>query len=145
MDPNIWGPYGWYFIHILTYNYTGKNRRAYYNLYKSLGHIIPCHNCQQHYKDMFALDPLTTILRKPSHNLIKWGQHLHNRVNERIGKKELPLRECHKKYRSCNKKIKIWIQENDEQVYDFKIAYKNYFENEMNTLIDLFKNNFKVQ
>ena len=35
------------------------------------------------------------------------------------------------KVRERNKKIKTWIQENADKVYDFKIAYKNYFENEV--------------
>ncbi len=58
--------------------------------------------------------------------LIQYADHnLPEKVIKQYGKDY----ENMSKVRERNKKIKMWIQENEKQVSDFKIAHRNYFEN----------------
>ena len=87
MDPRIWGPYGWYFLHTVCENYIGKNKLEYYNCIKSIGHVIPCHECREHFQEMFYDSfPGKALLETNANILGEWIFDTHNRVNKRLRK-----------------------------------------------------------
>ena len=53
MNPKIWGPSAWLFLHTVTFNYpnnpTEEDKRNYLTFFNSLKHIIPCPLCKEHY------------------------------------------------------------------------------------------------
>ena len=59
----------------------------------------------------------------------KMNKHIDYEIPKEVIKQYGKDYENMSKVRERNKKIKKWIQENTDQVSDFKIAYKNYFEN----------------
>ena len=54
MEPEIWGPNAWLFLHTVTFNYpknpTVIDRNNYYDFFNSLQNVLPCPKCQEHFK-----------------------------------------------------------------------------------------------
>ncbi len=90
-----WGPKAWHLLHSFSLHHdkniewTKEKKHEYYLFYKTFIYMIPCKICRLHYKDMFEFqEPLIEkdITKK---SLSKWVWKIHNRVNIRLGKKEL--------------------------------------------------------
>ena len=90
MNPKFWGPSGWIFIHNIAYGYptnpTREEQKAMINFLSSFQHVLPCKTCSDLYKkDIKLLPPLTENV-KNKHLLVKWVNHMHNKVNENLNK-----------------------------------------------------------
>lgn len=91
MNPNVWGPHAWTFLHFITLSYP-KNPTEIdkYNIktfFKSLEHVLPCDICRLHYKENIEeLYPLNNEVLSSKENLVKWLIDVHNSVNKRTGK-----------------------------------------------------------
>ncbi len=97
LGKNIWGPKAWHLLHSFSLHInnelTKDNKHEYYLFYKTFIYMIPCKICRLHYKDMFEFqEPLIEkdITKK---TLPKWVWKIHNRVNIRLGKKEITFEE----------------------------------------------------
>lgn len=88
MDPNIWGPHLWHYMHMISFNHPNNpNSEDVYHqkvFLENLQHTLPCNKCKMHYKQYISKYPpkLNTKM-----DYIKWVIDLHNAVNERNGKK----------------------------------------------------------
>lgn len=90
MNPEIWGPGAWTFLHTVTFNYP-KNpsdiqKRNYKDFFENLQNILPCPKCANHYGhnlNKFSLDDALESKDK----LIKWLIDIHNEVNRKNNKK----------------------------------------------------------
>ena len=88
MEPNIWGPAGWTFLHSVTFKYpenpSDLEKQKYYNFFNSLKNVLPCPTCQEHYENNFEKIPIRLENRE---ELIEWLIDLHNEVNRMNGKR----------------------------------------------------------
>jgi hypothetical protein len=96
INPEIFGPDLWNSIHLICLgapenflNISSKN--DYLMFFRSLGAVIPCYECKKHYLNELIEHPpkLETNI-----TLFKWSVDLHNRVNQRLNKKEVPYEEA---------------------------------------------------
>lgn len=91
LGPNVWGPYGWKFLHFITIGYpenpSNQDKLNYKNFFQSLGNVIPCPTCAQHYKQHMDLLPLTDSILSNKKNLINWLIDVHNEVNKTLNKR----------------------------------------------------------
>lgn len=107
MDPLIWGPSAWSFIHFLTIAYPDKPTREdienHKNFINLLPKILPCSICKNHIeKNLEDIDFELILSSKNSYMNFMWD--LHNKVN------------------SLNKRPNISFN-------DFLSLYKNIIEN----------------
>lgn len=88
MDPKIWGPSGWLFLHTITFNYptnpTEEDKKNYKLFFESLKNVIPCPICSEHYKENLKKIP---IKLNSKDELIEWLFDIHNSVNKFKGEK----------------------------------------------------------
>lgn len=88
MEPNIWGPAGWTFLHSITFQYpeepTDIDKRKYFTFFNSLKNVLPCPTCREHYEKNFEMLQIRLDNRK---ELIEWLIDIHNQVNRDAGKK----------------------------------------------------------
>lgn len=89
MDPNIWGPHLWFFLHSMSFAYAkNKNKPTLaekYHMYQfleSLKYVLPC-SCKDNYAKHFDSCPPTLNTRK---ELFEWLVDLHNKVNKQTNK-----------------------------------------------------------
>ncbi len=99
LGKKIWGPKAWHLLHSFSLHHENENewskekKHEYYLFYKTFIYLIPCKICRLHYKDMIEFhEPLVEkdITKK---NISKWVWKIHNKVNVRLGKKEMSYEE----------------------------------------------------
>ena len=101
MDPEIWGPNAWLFLHTITFNYpknpTIIDRNNYYDFFNSLQNVLPCEKCQEHYKLNLQKFPIQLQSRR---HLVQWLINMHNAVNIQNGKEVWTYDGVYEKYSS---------------------------------------------
>ena len=88
MNPDVWGPGLWLFIHTIAFNYSDdpsqKEMDDIKNFLIALEKVIPCPGCKAEYSKYIQETP-PTLENKT--DFVQWTIDLHNSVNERLGKK----------------------------------------------------------
>jgi hypothetical protein len=95
MDPEIWGPRLWFFLHTISFNYPDNpsfdDMKRHQDFYENIVFIIPCKVCSQHYSEHLHKNPPKLSSKK---ELIKWTIDLHNSVNQTLDKKIYTYKEA---------------------------------------------------
>lgn len=95
MNQNIWGKCTWVLIHSIAVNYpehpSPSEKEKTINFFTSLGDVLPCQYCRQHYKENIKVRPINANSKM---DLVWWTIDLHNRVNQATGKKVLSRKEA---------------------------------------------------
>ena len=55
MNPKLWGPHAWIFLHYITLGYPDcpdkQTKDAYKNFFINIKDILPCDTCKKHYSE----------------------------------------------------------------------------------------------
>jgi hypothetical protein len=81
MEPNLWGPDTWKFLHILTL----KSQASYHTLNKFfyyLQYLLPCPSCRDNYQKHY----IQNSFPKDKMSIPLWLVQFHNKVNKSINK-----------------------------------------------------------
>ena len=116
MNPNIWGPYLWFFIHTLCLEYpsnpTENDRKKIKQFFLNLGNIIPCEQCSKHYsQNLGSISNIDNALNN-SDSLFNWSVELHNSVNKMLGKKTWSNDEAMSYYKNIYEKNQMYSYSN---------------------------------
>ena len=99
MDPLIWGPGAWTFLHSVTLNYpkrpTYLDKLRFSQFFNNLQYALPCPTCSYHYQQNLKKYPIQLDSRD---KLVAWLVKIHNEVNKKNEKSVFPLSEFYKKY-----------------------------------------------
>lgn len=91
VPPDVWGPFFWHTIHIVTLGYpqdpSYSDKKAAKEFFESLQMLIPCPICKQHYISHLVKSPIGPALDSRK-DLFRWAIDLHNDVNEMLGKRK---------------------------------------------------------
>lgn len=102
MNPKIWGPSAWIFLHSITFNYpdqpTEEIKNQYKTFFESLQFVLPCDKCKNNYKNKLLKFKLSDDVLKNKQSLIEWLIDIHNEVNKSNNKKILTYKEVIQKY-----------------------------------------------
>ena len=92
MDPNLWGPGAWFFLHAITRTYPVRpsetKRTAAVRFFNSLKDLLPCSACAAHYGRLLQEHPVEPHVHSRT-ALARWFVDIHNRVNRDVGKKQI--------------------------------------------------------
>tara|TARA_B100001123_G_C14517961_1_gene713134 strand:- start:45 stop:509 length:465 start_codon:yes stop_codon:yes gene_type:complete len=95
MNPELWGPKMWFYIHTLAINYpdnpSNEDRKHYYNFFYNIRYTLPCGSCRRNYN--IHLNEIPIKLDSKMH-LFNWTVDMHNKVNELLGKPILSYSEA---------------------------------------------------
>ena len=107
MDPKIWGPGAWTFLHSVTLNYpdtpSQQDKNEYADFFYSLANILPCSICQNHFRNNLNELPIKLYLQSKN-TLVEWLFEIHNRINVETKKKIITLQEFKKIYKDIYNK-----------------------------------------
>lgn len=93
-DPNIWGPHFWFVIHTVMANYpekpTSLDQEIMSGFIKSIPFLLPCDEC---YRSTFFfikehIDEIPELV-KDRRKLVHFFKVYHDKVNEKLGKKQM--------------------------------------------------------
>ena len=106
IDPNIWGPHGWSFIHYTALGYpenpSDDEKDNYKVFFHSLQNTLPCVKCALNFKENIRELPIDKSLNSRE-DLFKWTVDIHNMVNNELGKKNYTYEMAYKKYMNLDK------------------------------------------
>ena len=88
MDPSLWGPHLWFYLHTLPGN--AKSPAAIGTCIENLS--IPCASCDKSFREFLSVNPTESI--DTTENAHAYINSLHNFVNRKLGKREVSLEEC---------------------------------------------------
>lgn len=92
-------------MHIVTLGYppnpSQDEKIAAANFFNSLAHVIPCPICKSHYQHFLKEVPVENVVGSRD-ELINWCFELHNKVNSKLGKKEISFSEFINNMRSLS-------------------------------------------
>ena len=116
MDPTIWGPHLWFYMHTLSFNYpvypNDNDKKDYYNFFLNLTKILPCIKCKTHFKDFFDKNPIEPYLINRD-KLIEWVMNAHNNVNKLNNKTEWTLDDVFTHYQNIFLNTNTYILKNN--------------------------------
>jgi hypothetical protein len=96
LDPKIWGPRYWFFLHTLALCYPKNpstvNKKKYYEFIQNFHLFIPVEEISSEYSDLVEKYPVTPYLDNRE-SFIKWMHFIHNKINEKLEKPIIPLNE----------------------------------------------------
>ena len=102
MNPEIWGPPAWTFLHSVTLAYPDNpseiDKENYKTFFKSLQPVLPCHKCSMNYLNHINEDPVENHL-DTKQSLVKWFIDIHNKVNNSNGKRDYTYDEVMNHYK----------------------------------------------
>jgi hypothetical protein len=90
VQPDYWGRnHGWPMFHLAALSAPADlgsrpdEQKRLYDYYTNYGKGLPCTSCRGHYAEGIATNPPDISSRQA---LIAWTHHVHNKVNEALGK-----------------------------------------------------------
>ena len=99
--PSHWGPSAWHFLHAISFAYPVRpchaEQESAQHLFQSLSCILPCHDCKQHWRQLLQTEPVDT---RDRYSLSAWLVRMHNAVNKRLNKREVPYTPVALQYRA---------------------------------------------
>ena len=101
MDPTVWGPSYWFFLHNVAFHYpnypTTIQKKIYYRLIHNFHEFLPNKSIGNLFSKLINKYPVTPYLDNRD-SFVRWIIFIHNRVNVQIGKKEITIDEAMDKY-----------------------------------------------
>lgn len=119
MDPTVWGPHYWMFLHSVAAHYpkhpNGISKKVHYRLFHNFHEFIPNNNVARNFRRLLEMYPITPYLDSRA-RLVEWVHFIHNKVNEHLGKPTITLEQhrdnMHELYFSKSKRWNRYVKNN---------------------------------
>jgi hypothetical protein len=124
LDPTIWGPHYWFFLHTIALTYPHRpntiTKKKYYEFIQNLPLFIPIEKMSTEFSELIDKYPITSYLDNRD-SFIRWVHFIHNKINQKIEKPELSLQDFYIKYydeyKSTNTKMIEYNKLREKIVY----------------------------
>ena len=101
LDPKIWGPHYWFFIHTVAMTYpirpNAVTKKKYYEFIQNLPLFIPVESISGEFSKLIDKYPVTPYLDNKE-SLIRWTHFIHNKINQKLEKPQISLSDFYIKY-----------------------------------------------
>jgi hypothetical protein len=96
LNPEIWGPHYWYFLHTISIIYpkypNSIIKKQYYNFIMNLPLFIPNKEIAKYFEELLDQYPVSSYL-DDNESLIRWFWFIHNKINIKLNKSTITLEE----------------------------------------------------
>ena len=124
LDPKIWGPHYWFFLHTIAVTYphnpNSVTKKKYYDLIQNLHIFLPIETIATDFSKLLEQYPITPYLDNRE-SLSRWSWFIHNKINEKLEKPKITIEEFYNQYYD-NYKPKVIINR-DFYKWRSKIIY----------------------
>jgi hypothetical protein len=101
LDPKIWGPHYWFFIHTVAMTYpirpNAVTKKKYYEFIQNLPLFIPIESISGEFSKLIDKYPVMPYLDNRE-SLIRWTHFIHNKINQTLEKPQISLSDFYIKY-----------------------------------------------
>lgn len=124
LDPKIWGPHYWFFMHTLVMcypNYPNEiTKKKYYDFIQNIPMFIPIEEIASYFTKLLDEYPVQPYLDNRE-SFIRWMWFIHNKINKKLEKPEISLNEFYVKYyeeyKSNDKKLIEYYKLKEKIIY----------------------------
>ena len=124
LDPKIWGPHYWFFIHTVAMTYpirpNAVTKKKYYEFIQNLPLFIPIENISGEFSKLIDKYPVMPYLDNRE-SLIRWTHFIHNKINQKLEKPQISLSDFYIKYyeeyKSQNVKMVEYYKLREKAIY----------------------------
>jgi hypothetical protein len=101
LDPKVWGPHYWFFLHTLAMTYphhpNAVTKKKYYEFIQNLPLFLPVEEMSSEFSKLLDKYPIAPYLDNRE-SLVRWFHFIHNKINQKLEKPEITLNEFYVKY-----------------------------------------------
>jgi len=128
LDPKVWGPHYWFFLHTLAMTYphhpNSVTKKKYYEFIQNLPLFIPVEEISKEFSRLIEEYPITPYLDNRE-SFVRWMHFIHNKINEKTEKPPVSLNEFFNKYyeayKTPNEKLRLFNKWLSKIIYFFII------------------------
>jgi hypothetical protein len=121
LDPKIWGPHYWFFLHTLAMTYPHRpnevTKKKYYEFIQNLPLFIPVDENSREFEKLIIEYPILPYLDNRD-SFVRWMHFIHNKINEKLEKPQMSLNDFYIYYYNAYK------SQNEKQTEFQKIKQK---------------------
>jgi len=114
LDPTIWGPHYWFFLHTISLNYpltpSTIIKKKYYEFIQNFSMFIPNEKMSSNFNKLVDEYPVTPYLDSRD-SFIRWVHFIHNKINIKLEKENMSLGEFYKTYYDRYKPVNLKLNE----------------------------------
>ena len=101
LDPSIWGPHYWFFLHTMAMNYphypNSGTKKKYYEFIQNFHLFIPVEQISKEFSQLLEEYPVVPYLDNRE-SFVRWMHFMHNKINEKLEKTKISLGDFYKIY-----------------------------------------------
>jgi len=101
LDPKIWGPHYWFFLHTIAMSYpvhpNAVTKKKYYDFVQNIPLFIPVESMAGEFSKLLDKYPVQPYLDNKE-SFIRWMWFIHNKINKKLEKPQISLNEFYVKY-----------------------------------------------
>ncbi len=124
LDPKIWGPHYWFFLHTVTLCYplrpNAVTKKKYYEFVNNIPLFIPNENLSSEFSKLLDEFPVSPYL-DTRETFVKWMHFMHNKINMKLEKPVVSLSEFYvkyyEKYKNNDIKLKEYYRLREKLIY----------------------------
>ena len=124
LDPKIWGPHYWFFLHTVAMTYphhpNAVTKKKYYEFIQNLPIFIPVEAISKEFEKFIDLYPITPYLDNRE-SFIRWMHFAHNKINDKLEKPQITLNDFfvqyYNEYKSQNEKLAEFYKLKEKLIY----------------------------
>ena len=94
LDPAVWGPHYWFFLHTIALNYpkypNSVTKKKYYDLIQNFHLFIPVEKHASDFSKLITKYPITPYLDDRD-SFVRWIHFIHNKINEKLEKPKISM------------------------------------------------------
>jgi hypothetical protein len=124
LEPKIWGPHYWFFLHTLAMTYphhpNAVTKKKYYEFIQNLPLFIPVEQISKEFEKLIDKYPITPYLDNRD-SFVRWMHFIHNKINEKTEKPQISLNDFfvnyYNEYKTQNEKIAEFYNFREKIIY----------------------------
>lgn len=129
INPSVWGPSAWKFMHYITLSYpdypSSDDKINIRNFFTSVQYLLPCEKCRFHFSNYIKQYPLDDNVMRSRYNLSNWLLTIHNNVNKSLNKSTMTYDEMIKLYLPDNIKEKFTTESSNSETGNIQTSIIN--------------------
>ena len=114
LDPNVWGPHFWFFLHSISMSYPNRpnavTKKKYYDFILNIPLFIPVENISTVMSKLLDEYPVLPYLDNRE-SLVRWMWFIHNKINQKLEKPQITLNDFYIKYYEAYKPTNVKMRE----------------------------------
>ena len=124
LDPKVWGPHYWFFLHTLAMTYphhpNSVTKKKYYEFIQNLPLFLPVEEVSGEFSKLIDKYPITPYLDNRD-SFVRWMHFIHNKLNEKLEKPQISLNDFfvqyYNEYKTHDEKITEYYKLKSRIIY----------------------------